>query len=83
MASNKTCFATLRDVQPGSKATIIKIRGRGATKKRMTDMGITRGSLVEVARVAPLGDPIEVKIKGYHLSIRKADAGDIDVEPLD
>jgi DtxR family Mn-dependent transcriptional regulator len=79
----KTGFATLRDLQPGSKATIVKIKGRGATKKRMTDMGVTRGSLVEVERVAPLGDPIEVKIRGYHLSIRKEDAVGIEVEPLD
>jgi Fe2+ transport system protein FeoA len=73
----------LRDLKPGSKATILKVNGRSMAKKRMTDMGVTRGSLVEVERIAPLGDPIEVKIKGYHLSIRKEDAGDIAVEPFD
>jgi DtxR family Mn-dependent transcriptional regulator len=81
--SDMAVATTLRDIEPGSKATILKVNGRGVTKKRMTDMGVTRGSLVEVERVAPLGDPIEVKIKGYHLSIRKEDAEDIAVEPLD
>lgn len=81
--SDAAAPATLRDLKPGSKATILKVNGRSLAKKRMTDMGVTRGSLVEVERVAPLGDPIEVKIKGYHLSIRKEDAGDISVEPLE
>jgi DtxR family Mn-dependent transcriptional regulator len=72
----------LGEMKPGQKARFVKIQGRGETGKRIADMGVTPGTLVEVERVAPLGDPIEVKLKGYHLSLRKEEAGAIAVEPL-
>ncbi len=71
---------TLRDLKPGQKARIVKIKGRGGVNKRIVDMGFTPGTMVEVERVAPLGDPIDVKVKGYHLSLRKDEAAGISVE---
>ncbi len=73
---------TLGEMKPGQKARIVKIKGRGETNKRIADMGVTPGTLIEVERVAPLGDPIEVKVRGYHLSLRKEEAAGITVEPL-
>jgi Fe2+ transport system protein FeoA len=70
----------LSELKPGEKAQIEKLAGGGAVKRRIRDMGVTTGSLVEVVRVAPLGDPIDVKIKGYHLSLRKEEAADISVK---
>jgi DtxR family Mn-dependent transcriptional regulator len=70
----------LNELKPGQKARIKKIRRKGETSKRIVDMGVTPGTPVEVERVAPLGDPIEIKIKGYHLSLRKEEAADITVE---
>ena len=70
----------LSELKPGEKAQIEKVAGEGAVKRRIRDMGVTTGSLVEVVRVAPLGDPIDVKIKGYHLSLRKEEAADISVK---
>lgn len=70
----------LKDLKPGQKARIVNIAVKGDTRKRIVEMGVTRGSLVEVERVAPLGDPIDVKVRGYHLSLRKSEAGSIDVE---
>ena len=70
----------LKALKPGQKGRVIKIKGRSETNKRIADMGMTPGSLVEVERVAPLGDPIDVKVKGYHLSLRKDDAESIEVE---
>ena len=70
----------LREVPVGGKATVKKIYGEGAVKRRIMDMGITRGVEIEVRKVAPLGDPIEITIRGYELSIRKADAENIEVE---
>lgn len=72
----------LKQVQPGQKCRIIKLRMRGEINKRMMEMGFTAGAVVEMERVAPLGDPLEMKVKGYHLSIRKEDAEKIDVEML-
>ena len=73
---------TLDRIEPGQKAKILKVRAAsGATNQRIVDMGLTRGTVVEVERVAPLGDPIEVKLKGYHLSLRKEEARGISVEP--
>ena len=72
----------LKDLKPGQKGKIARIRARGGTSKRIAEMGVTRGALVEVERVAPLGDPIEVKVKGYHLSLRNEEAGKIEVEPI-
>jgi ferrous iron transport protein A len=70
----------LRNVPVGSAAKVIKIHGEGAVKRRIMDMGITRGVEIYVRKVAPLGDPIEVTVRGYELSLRKADAESIEVE---
>lgn len=70
----------LRDVPVGGKAVVKKLKGQGPTKRRIMDMGITKGVSVDVIKVAPLGDPIEVKVRGYQLSIRKADAEAIVIE---
>lgn len=71
---------TLREVPIGSEATVVKLHGTGAVKRRIMDMGITKGVSVKVRKVAPLGDPIEITVRGYELSIRKEDAGTIEVE---
>ncbi len=65
---------TLKEVKIGSEATVKRINGEGAVKRRIMDMGITKGTKVYVRKVAPLGDPIEVTVRGYELSIRKSDA---------
>ena len=71
---------TLRDVQCGETVKVLKIHGQGAIKRRIMDMGITKGTEVLVRKVAPLGDPIEVNVRGYELSLRKADAEMIEVQ---
>ncbi len=71
---------TLRDVRIGETLKVVKLHGEGAIKRRIMDMGITRGVEVYVRKVAPLGDPIEINVRGYELSIRKADAEMIEVE---
>lgn len=71
---------TLRDVKVGETAAVVKLHGEGAVKRRIMDMGITRGTSLKVRKVAPLGDPIEITVRGYELSIRKADAEMIEVE---
>ena len=71
---------TLRDVKIGATSTVKKLHGDGAVKRRIMDMGITKGVPVYVRKVAPLGDPIEVTVRNYELSIRKADADMIEVE---
>ena len=71
---------TLRDVKIGDTAKVVKLHGEGAIKRRIMDMGITRHIDVYVRKVAPLGDPIEVTVRGYELSIRKEDAAMIEVE---
>lgn len=70
---------TLRDVKCGTSVKVIKLHGDGAVKRRIMDMGITKGTEVLVRKVAPLGDPIEVKVRGYELSLRKVDAAMIEV----
>ena len=65
---------TLRDVEIGGTAKVTKLHGEGAIKKRIMDMGITKGIEIYVRKVAPLGDPIEITVRGYELSLRKADA---------
>ena len=70
----------LREVPVGGKAKVVKIHGEGAVKRRIMDMGITRNVEVYVRKVAPLGDPIEVTVRGYELSIRKADAEMVEVQ---
>ncbi|MGI6172467.1 MAG: FeoA family protein [Christensenellales bacterium] len=71
---------TLRDVPIGGSAKVVKVHGEGAVKRRIMDMGITKGVEILVCKVAPLGDPIEVNVRGYQLSIRKADAESVEVE---
>jgi ferrous iron transport protein A len=70
---------TLKDVPKGETVTVTKLHGEGAIKRRIMDMGITRGTEVFVRKVAPLGDPVEVRVRGYELSIRKEDAESIEV----
>ena len=70
---------TLRDVKIGDTVTVVKLHGEGAVKRRIMDMGITKGIDVYVRKVAPLGDPVEVTVRGYELSLRKADAEMIEV----
>ena len=70
----------MREVPVGSAVKVVKLHGEGAVKRRIMDMGITRGTQVFVRKVAPLGDPIEVTVRNYELSIRKADAEMIEVE---
>ena len=70
---------TLRDVKVGEKATIVRLHGEGALKRRIMDMGLTRGTEVFVRKVAPLGDPMELTVRGYELSVRKGDAELIEV----
>lgn len=71
---------TLKQAKIGETTRVIKLHGEGAVKRRIMDMGITRGVEVYVRKVAPLGDPIEVTVRGYELSIRKADADMIEIE---
>ena len=71
---------TLRDTRKGETVTVVRLTGTGALKRRIMDMGITKGSSVFIRKVAPLGDPVEVTVRGYELSIRKADAESILVE---
>ena len=70
----------LRNVEVGGTAKVVKIHGEGAVKRRIMDMGITKGVEIYVRKVAPLGDPIELTVRGYELSLRKADAESIEVE---
>ena len=71
---------TLKDVSVGQIATVVKLHGEGPTKRRIMDMGITRGVEIHVRKVAPLGDPMELNVRGYELSVRKADAEMIEVQ---
>jgi ferrous iron transport protein A len=71
---------TLQNVAVGESARVVKLHGEGAVKRRIMDMGLTRGVEVFVRKVAPLGDPVEVTVRGYELSLRKADAAMIEVE---
>lgn len=72
----------LSDLKPDDKGIVRKVEGSGQLKKRLLDMGIVPGSSLEVSRVAPLGDPIEIKIKGYNLSLRREEAKQILIEAL-
>ena len=71
---------TLKNVKVGSTVKVVKLHGEGAVKRRIMDMGITKGTEIHVRKVAPLGDPIEVNVRNYELSLRKADAEMIEVE---
>ncbi len=70
---------SLRNVNVGETVAVVKLHGEGAVKRRIMDMGVTKGAEIHVRKVAPLGDPIEVTVRGYELSIRKADAEMIEV----
>ena len=71
---------TLKDTKVGETVKVVKLTGEGAVKRRVMDMGITKGVEVHIRKVAPLGDPVEVTVRGYELSLRKADAEMIEVE---
>lgn len=71
---------TLRQARVGTTVKVVKLHGEGAIKRRIMDMGITRGVLVTIRKVAPLGDPVEVTVRGYELSLRKSDADMVEVE---
>ncbi|MDD6316213.1 MAG: ferrous iron transport protein A [Butyricicoccaceae bacterium] len=71
---------TLREVRPGETVTVLRLHGEGPVKRRIMDMGITKGVEIFVRKVAPLGDPIELNIRGYELSIRKADAEMVEIQ---
>lgn len=73
---------TLKDIKIGKSAKVIKLHGEGAIRRRIMDMGITKGVEVYVRKVAPLGDPIEIYVRGYELSLRKQDAETIEVEAI-
>ena len=73
---------TLKEVRCGQTVTVRRLTGEGAVKRRIMDMGITKGTRVFVRKVAPLGDPVEITVRGYELSLRKADAEMIEVESL-
>lgn len=70
---------TLRDVKIGETVTVVKLHGEGAIKRRIMDMGIAKGVVIKVVKVAPLGDPLEINVRGYELSLRKDDADLIEV----
>ena len=71
---------TLREVKSGETVTVVKLNGEGAVKRRIMDMGITKGCSVYIRKVAPLGDPVEVTVRGYELSVRQEDAQMVEVE---
>lgn len=71
---------TLREVKSGETVTVVKLNSEGAVKRRIMDMGITKGCSVYIRKVAPLGDPVEVTVRGYELSVRKEDAQMVEVE---
>ena len=72
-------MTTLRDAKVGQTVTVVKLHGEGAVKRRIMDMGITKGTEIYIRKVAPLGDPIEVTVRGYELSLRKADGEMVEV----
>ena len=71
---------TLKDVTVGETVNVVKLRGTGAVKRRIMDLGITRGAQIYVRKVAPLGDPVEVNVRGYELTVRRADAEMVEIE---
>ena len=71
---------TLKDLRIGESARVVRLHGQGAVRRRIMDMGITKGPTVRVRKLAPLGDPIEITVRGYELSLRKADAQMVEVE---
>lgn len=80
MMKGESGMKTLRDVSVGETVTVVKVRGDGALRRRILDMGITRGAKVYIRKSAPLGDPLELTVRGYELSIRKSDSEMVEVE---
>ncbi|HOV69430.1 MAG TPA: ferrous iron transport protein A [Clostridia bacterium] len=74
---------SLKELSPGQKSVVVRIDGRGAVRKRLLDMGITPGTEIQVLRTAPLGDPLEISLRGYKLSLRKAEAQAVIMDDLD
>lgn len=74
---------TMKDVKVGEDVVVKRLNGTGAVKRRFMDMGLTRGTKVHVRKVAPLGDPVEVTVRGYELSLRRADAEMIEIESVE
>ena len=72
---------TLNDVEIGGTCTVIKLNDDGEIRRRIMDMGITKGATITVRKIAPLGDPIDITVRGYHLSLRRSDAENIEVAP--
>ena len=70
---------TLREVTKGDRVTVVKVHGEGPVRRRIMDMGVTKGAEVLIRKVAPFGDPVEINVRGYELSLRKDDAGMIEV----
>lgn len=70
---------TLRETKPGETVTVVKLNGSGAVKRRIMDMGITKGCSIYIRKVAPLGDPVEITVRGYELSLRKEDAQMVEI----
>ena len=73
---------TLSDIKPGATCTVVRLCDQGATRRRIMDMGITKGAQIRVDKVAPLGDPVDLTVRGYHLSLRKEDLNKIEVETV-
>ena len=73
---------TLNDVEIGNSCTVVKLNDVGEIRRRIMDMGITKGATISVRKIAPLGDPIDVTVRGYHLSLRRSDAENIEVVPV-
>ena len=80
MAEGGIAMETLRNAKVGQTVKVVKLHGEGVVKRRLMDMGLTRGTEVYIRKVAPLGDPVEVTVRNYELSIRKADAEMIEIE---
>ena len=80
MKSNTTDATTLRDAKAGQIVKVARVTGTGSLRQRILDMGLTKGTEVAVCKIAPLGDPIELTVRGYELSVRKDDAAAIEVE---
>ena len=81
MGKAEQAGVALCDLLPGTKARVVRARSPGAVRKKLVEMGVTRGTCVEVVRVAPLGDPVDIIVRDYHLSLRKAEAAGVLVEP--
>ena len=77
---NEATVKTLKRVAVGEEVTVVKVAGEGPLRQRILDMGLTKGAAVRIRKVAPLGDPIEVTVRGYELSLRRADAEMVEIE---